>query len=133
MPVEIVDHTADIRLRARGRSLTVTLLELANFMLSIIFKGDIDCEIYINSSVSYIDKENCVVRLLSDILFYTDTQNLALKVRFIQIVGNNIIWEGCGEKFKRYKHEMGYVVKGVTYDRLVINTENNLIEITLDI
>lgn len=133
MPVKVLEHTADLRLKAQGRSFPATLLELSNFMLNLIFSGSVDCEIYISSSISFSNKDNCVVRFLSDILYYEDSHNLALKIRLISIVENNLKWEGCGEKLKSGKHEMGYVVKGVTYDRLMVDTQNNLIEITLDI
>jgi len=133
MPVDIIDHTADIRLRVRSRSFPLALLELSNYMLGIIFKGGVECDHIIQSSVEFTDKESCVVRFLSDVLYYLDSRNLAMKVRYLKIERGLIKWEACGEKFDNSKHEMGYVIKGATYDRISIDEKNNIIEITLDI
>ncbi len=133
MPVDILEHTADIRLRVQSRSFPLALLELSNFMLGIIYKGNAECNDFIISSVKFEEKDNCAVRLLSDILYYTDSRNIALKVRYLKIERGMIIWEGCGEKFDSSKHEMGYVIKGATYDRIFVDDKKNIIEITLDI
>jgi SHS2 domain-containing protein len=133
MPVDIVDHTADIRLRVHSRSFPLALLELSNYMLGIIFKGDVECTNIIQSSVEFTDKESCVVRFLSDVLYYLDSRNIAMKVRYLKIERGLIRWEACSEKFDYSKHEMGYVIKGATYDRISIDKKNNIIEITLDI
>lgn len=133
MPVEIIDHTADIRVRVYSHGFPSALLELSNYMLNLIYTGPINCEKSLKSTVQFSEAERCVVKLLSDILYYTDSYNLTLKVRYLKIEKNRLTWEACGEKFNILKHEMGYVIKGVAYDRIVVNTKNNFIEVTFDI
>ncbi len=133
MPVTIVDHTADIRLRAQSRSIQKSLLELSNFMLSLIYEGTVKAEERISSTVIFSDAEGCVVSLLSDLIYNSDVRMMNYRVKLLRIDKWKIYWEGYGERFDESRHQRRYVIKAATYDRIIVDRENGIIEITLDI
>ncbi len=84
------------------------------------------------SVVECTSDENCVVRLLNDLIYSAESQGLAIRVRRVTVCDNSVRWEGLGERLG--KRERGSIlVKAATYDRLVVRRKPPLIEITLDI
>lgn len=133
MPIEILEHTADIRLRAWGHSFPGTLLELSNSMLKLVYGDIIRPDKTVGSSLDYDSVENSVVRLLNDLLYESESLELAILVRRVTVCKRTIKWEGFGEKFAETSHLGSILVKAATYDRLKVSEVPALVEITLDI
>lgn len=133
VPVETVEHSADLRLRAKGRTFPGTLLKLSNYMLELIYGNSVDNVVVIHSVVRFKAVENCVARFLNDVLFQGESNNLALRVRIITLSKNRLKWEGIGEKINEVKHSGSFLVKAATYDRIIVSMDPPYVEITLDI
>jgi len=132
VPVESLDHAADVRLKAWGRSFQGTLLELSNYMLRMIYKDINRPEVWLNSTVEFDSDEGCVTRLLNDLIYRSESAQLAIKIRKITVCEGKVRWDGMGEPFG--VSERGSVlVKAATYDRLIVKRDPALIEVTLDI
>ncbi|MCL4333047.1 MAG: archease [Candidatus Thermoplasmatota archaeon] len=132
MPVESIEHTADVRLRAWGRSFQGTLLELSNHMLKMVYGEPLHPVSTLESTVEYDSDEDCVIRLLNDIIYRAESSNLAVRVRKVTICKGKIHWEGYGETAGRNSGGSA-LVKAATYDRIVARRSPPLVEITLDI
>ena len=132
MPVESLDHTADVRLRAWGRSFQGTLLELSNYMLRMIYSDIIRPEVLLSSTIEYDTDEGCVTRLLNDLIYKSESAQLAIKMRKITVCEGKVRWDGMGEPFSK-KERGSILVKAATYDRLIVKRAPALIEVTLDI
>jgi SHS2 domain-containing protein len=132
VPVETLEHTADVRLRAWGRSFQGTLLELSNHMLKMVYGESIQPDLHIASKVEFESDEECVARLLNDLIYQSESAELAIRVRKITLCERTVLWEGDGEIASK-KERGSVLVKAATYDRIVVRRNPPLIEITLDI
>ena len=132
MPVESLEHTADVRLRAWGRSFQGTLLELSNHMLKMVYGEFIQPDFQLSSRVEYDSDEGCVARLLNDLIYQSESAELAIRVRKITLCEGVVRWEGNGETASK-KDRGSILVKAATYDRMIVRRDPPLIEITLDI
>lgn len=133
MSREILDHAADIRIRIKARSFPVALLQLSNFMMELMYGDNIRHEEEISSSIRFTERENCVVRFLNDILYFSESKRLALNVKTIILTKNDLKWIGFGEKLIGKKQEGWVLIKAATYDRLIVSRDPAMIEITFDI
>ncbi len=132
MPVESLEHTADVRLRAWGKSFQGTLLELSNHMLGMIYGENVRPDEFFHSDVEFESDESCAIRLLNDLLYKSESMELAIKVRKITLCEGVATWEGFGENVS--KNDRGSIlVKAATYDRIIATRNPPLIEVTLDI
>ena len=132
MPVETIEHTADVRLRAWGKSFQGTLLELSNHMLKLIYGEDILPDVLLSSEVEYDSDESCVAKLLNDLIYRSESSRLAIKVRKITLCKGMVRWDGAGEQIGQ-KERGSMLVKAATYDRIIVSRNPVLIEVTLDI
>ncbi len=133
MGIEIIEHTADLRLRASGKTFPGTILGLSNFMLELIYGRVLGNREYIESSITFRGSESCVVRFLNDLLLQSESKGLAIRVRRVALSRDTMKWEGFGEEMDGKKHKGRYVVKAATYDRVIATASPPFIEITLDI
>lgn len=133
MSREIIDHTADIRVRVRARYFPAALLEVGNFMLEMLYGDHIVHEEKISSEVDFTEKGNCVIRFLNDLLYVSESQSMAMNVKTVVIEKNRLKWEAFGEPMANRKNSGTALVKAATYDRLVVMTDPPLIEVTFDI
>ncbi len=143
---EFLDHTADVLVKAWGRSISEALSEIAHGMFEIMTDTSrIDPIIEVEIEVCGFDLENLVYRWLEELLYYHDSKNLVF--REFQIVSieeknssdneKNICLKAIakGEIFNRDKHESRTVVKAVTYHNMSIVKENDkwIITVVFDI
>ncbi|MGC8561622.1 MAG: archease [Thermoplasmata archaeon] len=132
MPVKILEHTADVRLKAWGNTFQGALLDLSNHMLGMVYSASIQPELFLSSNVEYDSDENCVIRTLNDIIYRSESDSLALKIRKITICDRKVIWEAVGEKADARKRGPS-LVKAATYDRIIVSRVPAVIVVTLDI
>ncbi len=127
-----MEHTADLRIRAWGRSFQGTLLDLSNYVMDMIYGRDILPDVFLSSSLEYESNDSCVVRLLNDLIYESERRGLAIRVKKITICEGSIRWEATGEKADRRKRG-SILVKAATYDRIKVSRVPPMVEVTLDI
>ncbi len=128
MPVEILNHTADIRIKVIERDKKMLYLRLGNAMLNLIFQDNsVDCEYFFQKE---FELKNAVT-FLNDILYVVDTENKVLKIKYLRFCDAKIVVGFCGEEFKNDRHSYHYLIKAVTYHNFIENERS--VEVTFDI
>jgi len=125
---EIIEHTADVGIRAYGKSIEECFENAAKGMFAIITD---------NSQIEPVEKreieltsnsiENLLVDWLSELLFLNSAYNLVFgdfKVRIDEGKEQvSLHGEAIGEKYSREKHGYGTEIKAVTYHMLKVKRE----------
>ncbi len=120
---EIIDHTADVGVKAYGKNLSLAFSNAAKAMFDIITDnseieniGEYDIELKAD------DLEQLLVDFLSELIFLHDTKNLVFGFFKVDIneSENKLEAKVFGEKFDLSKHKIGSEIKAVTYHMLEI-------------
>ena len=134
---EILEHTADVGFRARGRTKAELFANAALALESIAVEIDAvrPRSVYPVAAAGE-DDEALLVNWLNEVLYYLDGGRV-LMCRF-QVDGiepGAIRGRGWGEPWEEGRHSARVVVKGVTYHqlRLVEDTEGWRAEVYLDV
>lgn len=135
---EFKDHTADVKVKAWGRTLEEAYSQAAlSLMITITpnlekITPKIEKEIIIESE----DKYSLCIDFLTEFLFLFDVEDLVFKdisVDSIKKAQNRykLIALAKGEQFDRNKHEIGTEVKAITYSFMNIEEKKNRVEISI--
>jgi SHS2 domain-containing protein len=120
---EIIEHTADVGLRATGKSLSEAFINIGKGMFDLItdescIEGKDTFEIDLFAD----DLEQLLVDWLSELLFLHDTKQVVFG-RFEIIVDEGkktCFGQVFGEPFDSSKHKVGMQIKAVTYHMLEV-------------
>ncbi|MEM0127887.1 MAG: archease [Thermoplasmatales archaeon] len=132
MPVTILEHTADIRLRARGHSLQSAILELLNYILSMMYGNDVKPDLSRTYSIESANITDLVPMAINEVIYISESTGTAGKIRRFSICGNIAEIEYIGEKLSG-KKDYGVLIKAATYYKLFVSATPPEIEVTLDI
>ncbi|MFX1324448.1 MAG: archease [Promethearchaeota archaeon] len=135
---EFKDHTADVKVRAWGKTLEEAFSQAALSLMTTITPNlekitpKIEKEITIESE----DKYALCIDFLTEFLFLFDVEDLVFKsisVDSIKKAQNRykLIASAKGEQFDRNKHEIGTEVKAITYSFMNIEEKKNKVEINI--
>ncbi|HYM10458.1 MAG TPA: archease [Bryobacterales bacterium] len=134
---EILEHTADIGFRARGRTAAELFETAAQAMASIALELDAVAErAEYPLHAQGADCEALLVNWLSEVLYWMDGKQLALRrFRVDAITATEVSGAAMGEPRDPARHRARLIVKGVTYHQLkVVETpEGWCAEVYLDI
>ena len=129
---EVIDHTADIGIKARGKSLEEVFKAVAKGMFDLIAKDD-NIEPREAKSIE-IEIDDLIIlfkRWLEELLFIFDTEKLVFSKFQIQIDKKNNFYKlkavVYGEKYNPEKHGSGVEIKAVTYHMMDIWEEDNYV------
>ena len=132
MKYKYLEHTADIKFQAFGKSLEEAFSNSAYAIINIICEKKVRERITKRIKVKGIDKKSLLYQFLEEILFLLNTKNFLLsKVKKIKIKGNELTAVLTGDNLKNYK--LGLDVKAVTYNDMFIKEKPFLIQVVLDI
>jgi len=136
-PFEILEHTADAGVLARGRTLADAFAHAAQGMFSIMVNLDGVREIEQRSiSVAGHDWPSLLVAWLSELLYYSDVESLLFKRFEINDFRSYALRAvAFGEPVDRQRHELGTGVKAVTHHMLEVEEgpEGCRVQVLLDI
>jgi len=124
---EIIDHTADLRIRAYGESLQQLFENIAIGMLETIADLDsIDEKVNIEIDVQGDTLEDLLVAWLSELIFQHEVEELLFKrCEIIQFSEKNLSAIAYGEKKNFQKHVIYTEIKNVTYHQLKVEQLSN--------
>ncbi len=130
---EVLEHTADVGLRAFGETLEETFSVMAKGMVNLIVSSDshVSCKEERLVEVEGYDLESLMVSWLSELLFQIYSEGfLPATVQSMRIQEHkNSITDSCeysisatisGEIFRPKTHQLILEVKGVTYHLLKV-------------
>ncbi len=119
---EILEHTADIGLRARGATLEEAFEEAATALSSVVVEiEDIEPRLSYPIAASGEDDESLLVNWLSEVLYYLDARRVVLRRFRVEHFGEGrAAGQAWGEPRDTARHRPKVIVKGVTYHQLKI-------------
>jgi SHS2 domain-containing protein len=123
---EIIEHTADIGIKAFGENLEESFENAAKAMFDLITDNSkINNVGQYNIRLEAPDFEQLLVDWLSELLFLNSAKNLVFGIFKIKIDKKNCRLNAkiFGEKFNLSKHNIGIEIKAVTYHMLEVNNK----------
>ena len=132
MKYRYLDHTADIKFQAFGKSLEEAFSNSAYAMIKIICKEKVMERITKKIMIKGIDKKSLLYRFLDEILFLLNAKNFLLsKVKNMKIRDNELTADLYGDDLSNYN--LGLDIKSVTYNDMIIEEKPFMIQVVLDI
>jgi SHS2 domain-containing protein len=134
---EVLEHTADIGFRARGRTLAGLFESAAEALVALALElEDVSPRESYALAAEGEDLESLLVNWLSEVLYWLDGKRVAMR-RFEvkEIASGRVAAEGFGEPLDPARHRAKLVIKGVTYHQLRIERDEQgwVAEVYLDI
>ncbi|HIH96309.1 MAG TPA: archease [Thermoplasmata archaeon] len=134
----LFEHTADIGIEAKGKTLTRAFEEVANGMFSIITDGsEIESKIIREFKIKADNVEELLVDFLSKLLYYHGAESLVFDSFDLNLNEERLELEvtAKGEVYDLNKHRYGDEIKGVTYHNLIIekHKDYSIVRVLFDI
>ena len=121
-PYEFIDHTADICIKAHGKTISEAFEHAAVGMFDIITDNSkIGIVGQYNIKLEAPDLEQLLVDWLSELLFLNSAKNLVFGLFKVALDENHLTAQVFGEEYDTSKHKMGVEIKAVTYHMLEVN------------
>lgn len=132
-----LEHTADVMVKAWGKTLEEALKAAAKAMFEVITDTSrVRPLVEVKVEVCGTDLENLLYRWLEELLYHHDTSNMVFSSFNVSPLYSNERGEVCisgsaaGEPFDRGLHEPRTVVKAVTYHNMRVWREGELYYVT---
>jgi len=123
---DLVDHTADVGIKAYGKTLAEAFENVAKGMFDIITNNSqIENIGQYNIELETDNLEQLLVDWLSELLFLNSANNLVFSFFKVELdeKNNKLSAKVFGEKFNLSKHKIGSEIKAVTYHMLEVKTK----------
>ena len=132
---DIIEHTADTGIIARGRNLAEAFANAAFGMFSIMADlSDVRQENSIQVELKEEDMEALLFEWLNYLLYVFDVHQLLLNRFDVEHLDGQSLKATCyGEKYDPSRHQLKTGVKSATYHMLEVDRENNTVRIILDV
>ena len=134
---ELIDHTADIGLKAYGKTLSEAFENAAKGMFDIITdNSEIESTGQYNIELNASDLEQLLVDFLSELLYLHSANNIVFGFFKLDIDEANKSLKGTfyGEKFNLSKHKIGTEIKAVTYHMVEVKKNKSYrVQVLFDI
>ena len=132
---DLIDHTADVCIKAYGKTISEAFEHAAVGMFDIITDNSkIDSVGQYDIQLDAPDLEQLLVDWLSELLFLNGAKNLVFGIFNITISDNHLSAKVFGEEFDTTKHKIGAEIKAVTYHMLELKkSEPYHVQVLFDI
>ena len=132
---ELIDHTADVCIKAYGKTISEAFENAAVGMFDIITDNSkIDSFGQYDIQLDAPDLEQLLVDWLSELLFLNSAKNLVFGSFNVSIDEKHLSAQVFGEEYDTSKHNMGVEIKAVTYHILEVkDTEPFYVQVLFDI
>lgn len=119
---ELIEHTADVGVKAYGSTLPEAFMHAAEGMFDIITdESTIEPIGAYDIELEAPDLEQLLVDWLSKLLFLNGAYDLVFGKFEVTITGNHLSARVYGENYDIKKHRMGVEIKAVTYHMLQVH------------
>lgn len=133
---EIINHTADVGIRAYGTNIGQAFANAARALFSLMAELDNVGEvIYRDIELTAQDQESLLVEWLNELIYLFDVETIIFKrFEIIEINNTRLKARGYGEKVDKSKHKLKTGVKAATYHMLRIDKgEGCQVQVLFDI
>jgi len=130
---KFLEHTADIKFQAFGKSLNEVFENSALAMTQAMFSGKIKEKINKKIKVNGKDNESLLYNFLEELLFLLDSENFFLASCKVKIKEFELEAELMGDSVKNYSPDLD--VKAVTYNNMFVKHEKRgwITQVVLDV
>lgn len=130
----LVDHTADMMVRAFGDTLEECFGNAAYALFDqTVDLSDIGTSEETEFRVTGIDDEDRLYSFLSELLFIEDCDNLILREFDVSFDGDDVVCRARGETLDRTRHRVRSEVKAVTYHMMEIDRDTPSVTVLFDV
>jgi SHS2 domain-containing protein len=134
MRYELLEHTADVMIKAHGSDLEECFANAAYALFDQITDvSKVGSSEEVSFVVSGHDYESLLYNFLSEFLFIHDAKQLLLSEFHVKIKGMSLQCTAKGEKIDSKRHAYRHDVKAITYHMLEVNTAEPSVTVILDI
>ncbi len=134
---EILDHTADVGVKAYGKTLSEAFENAAKAMFDIITdNSEVESTGQYDIELQASELEQLLVDFLSELLYLNGAKNLVFGFFKVDLdeKENMLKAKVYGEKFDLKKHKIGSEIKAVTYHMLEVKKNKNCsVQVLFDI
>ncbi|KPK24782.1 MAG: hypothetical protein AMJ70_00855 [Dehalococcoidia bacterium SG8_51_3] len=132
---ELIEHTADMGLVARGHNLAEAFGNAAYGLFSIMADLDnVQEKEPLKVELREEDTETLLFEWLNYLLYIFDVEMLLLKRFDIEHFDGFALKANCyGEKYDPSRHRLKRGIKSATYYMLKVDRENNQVQVILDV
>ena len=123
---ELIEHTADVGIKAYGKNISEAFENAAKGMFDIITdKSEIEAVGEYKIHLEAQDLEQLLVDWLSELLFLNSAKNLIFSFFKVELdeKNNSLSADVFGEKYNIPKHKIGMEIKAVTYHILEVRNK----------
>ena len=123
---ELIDHTADVGVKAFGKNLSEAFQNIAKGMFDIITdNSEIESVGQYNLELEAPDLEQLLVDWLSELLYLNSARNQVFGFFIVDLDEKNkkLTAKIFGDKFDLSKHKIGSEIKAVTYHMLEVRNK----------
>jgi SHS2 domain-containing protein len=120
---ELIDHTADVGIKAYGKNITESFENAAKGMFDIITNNsEVESIGQYDITLKAPNLEQLLVDWLSELLFLHSAKNLVFSFFKVKLDEKKSKLSACvfGEKYSISKHKIGTEIKAVTYHMLEV-------------
>jgi SHS2 domain-containing protein len=134
MRYEVLEHTADLMVRAHGRTLKECFENAAFAMMDQIVDASAARPLeQVDIEVEGENHEDLLYNFLSEVLFIFDAQRMVLGKFEVTLLPGRLRCRAWGEPFDRERHEPKQEIKAVTYHELRVDEEAPSITVLFDV
>ncbi len=132
---DIIDHTADIGIKAYGKNIDEAFENVAVAMFDLItdtskIESIGEYKIFLEAE----DLKQLLVDWLSKLLFLNQVENLVFGKFQVKIIDTRLSARVYGEVYTTEKHKQGMEIKAVTYHMLEVSQEKTAyVQVLFDI
>ena len=126
-----IDHTADIGVRAYGRTMEELFANAASGLISLLFGNEPpEALSEITAEIKGGDREELLVNFLEEILYQMNVNRFASAgAEVVHLEENYLTMRIKGEPLNEAKHYIHYDIKGVTFHRLEFEKKDNTLTV----
>ncbi|MEK6851405.1 MAG: archease [Candidatus Thermoplasmatota archaeon] len=131
---EELDHTADVGIRAYGRTLDELFANAAAGMFSLV--TDLDAVKPVGEyevKVASRDLKSLLVDFLSELIVVHETEKVLLAEFDVKVSGLAVDARVRGERIDKARHPLHLMVKAVTYHGIDVDEEKGEAQVIFDI
>ena len=135
MSFEELEHTADVRIRVKARSLEDLFSEAARALMVVMYGVSDPGTMRRHVTVQGRDTVSLMHAFLSEVLFVSEVEGMVVSGAEVRVAGTGLEGDLCGEVFSREKHLSGMEVKGISFSGLSIVLDNHTytLEVIFDV
>lgn len=133
---EIINHTADVGIKAYGADMKAAFANAARGLFSLITElDDIEEVIHRDVELTAPDQESLLVEWLNELIYLFDAENIIFKRFDInQLSQTQLKARSYGHKVDSSKHKLKMGVKAATYHMLKVEKNNgSRVQVLFDI